>query len=285
MSRRRFTALAVFGLIAPWFSFSVVFVLAGVGLHLLVTELLRKDRRQRGDRRGHGPGLARQLRRLLPALAVDPEHAGFHLGLVELRVPAHSPAVARPTLSLLAETLANVFINPGSLLCAAARLPVTAVAGVGAGDHRLRLAGPALAGRALPGDFARCSSRSRPRGSISIRSTAGCCSTWCPTYLLLLAEGIAAIGRHTGWLVTLALAGFFLYGQAAEIVWHKAIQPRVRPFDSHGDLKNDLLDYLESRSVDHAGPASRDSPGPMPARSRGSHGQFHGSAWFLEPLP
>jgi hypothetical protein len=66
-----------------------------------------------------------------------------------------------------------------------------------------------------------------------------------PTYLLLLAEGVAAVGRPTSWLVTLALAGFLLYGEAAEITWHKAIQARSRTFDSHGDLKNDLLDYLE----------------------------------------
>ena len=48
-----------------------------------------------------------------------------------------------------------------------------------------------------------------------------------PTYLLLLAEGVAAVGRPTGWLVTLVLAGFLLYGEAAEILWYKAIQASV----------------------------------------------------------
>ena len=66
-----------------------------------------------------------------------------------------------------------------------------------------------------------------------------------PTFLLLLSEGVAAIGRRSGWLVTLTLAGCFLYGEAAEVFWHQAVQPRMRPFDTHGDLKNDLLDYLE----------------------------------------
>ena len=56
MSPRRFLALGVFGLIAPWFSFPVVFVLAGVGLHLIVTETMRKDYRQGGDCRRHEPG-------------------------------------------------------------------------------------------------------------------------------------------------------------------------------------------------------------------------------------
>ena len=50
-----------------------------------------------------------------------------------------------------------------------------------------------------------------------------------PTYLLLLAEGVAAVGRPTGWLVTLALAGFLLYGEATEILWYKAIQSRSHP--------------------------------------------------------
>src|SRR5436189_79211 len=48
MSPRQFMALGVFGLIAPWFSFPVVFVLAGVGVHLIVTEAMRKDYRRAG---------------------------------------------------------------------------------------------------------------------------------------------------------------------------------------------------------------------------------------------
>ena len=81
-----------------------------------------------------------------------------------------------------------------------------------------------------------------------------------PTYILALAEGIAAVGRFTGWPVIVVLAGFFLAGQASEILWHKAIQPRARPFDSHGDLKNDLLDYLESKRYAR----QREAGSPLP---------------------
>jgi hypothetical protein len=72
-----------------------------------------------------------------------------------------------------------------------------------------------------------------------------------PSYLMLLSQGVAALGRRTSWLVTLALAGFLLYGETAEILWHKAILPRSRTFDSRGDLKKDLLDYLNDQRSLH----------------------------------
>jgi hypothetical protein len=80
-----------------------------------------------------------------------------------------------------------------------------------------------------------------------------------PTFLLLLSEGVSAIGGRTCWLVTLTLAGCFLYGEAAEVFWYKAIQPRMRPFDTHGDLKNDLLDYLELQRHPPQRPSPRDN--------------------------
>jgi len=78
-----------------------------------------------------------------------------------------------------------------------------------------------------------------------------------PTFLLLPSEGAAAIGRRTGWLVTFGLAAFLIYGEASDVFWHKMVQGRYRPFDSHGDLKNDLLDYLE---LQRKGPAPPTSP-------------------------
>ena len=70
-----------------------------------------------------------------------------------------------------------------------------------------------------------------------------------PTYHLLLVEGIAFVGRCTRVWAAIALASVFLLGQASDIVWDRAIlqRGRLRPFDSHADLKNDLLDYLDTQ--------------------------------------
>ena len=70
-----------------------------------------------------------------------------------------------------------------------------------------------------------------------------------PTYHLLLVEGMAAVGRRTRPWATLALAVIFLGGQAGDIAWEQVVMPknRSRPFDTHGDLKNDLLDELDYR--------------------------------------
>ena len=242
MSPRRFLALGVFGLIAPWFSFPVVFVLAGVGLHLIVTEAMRKDYRRAGFAVGMSLlwllsfGACFLLSR---SILSKRDFIWVWWNFAFLPLPPRSMA----DVSLVAEAMANVFINPASVLTPLS-LPYTALLA-----SVLALIGCVSLGRRWPGGLFLVIS------PLVLALAASALHQYpfhgrlllylVPTYLLLLAEGVAAIGRPTGWLVTLALAGFLLYGEAAEIVWHKAIQRRSRPFDSHGDLKNDLLDYLE----------------------------------------
>ena len=242
LSRRRLAVLAVFGLIAPWFSFSVVFVLAGVGLHLLVTELLRKDRQRAAIVAGMGLAWLVSFAGcflLSRSILSSRDFIWVWWNFAFLPVPPRSVA----DLTLLGETLANVFINPGSILTP---LPLPATAALASA---LALLGCVSLARRWPGGlflvispvlFALAAS-----GLHQYPFHGRLLLYLVPSFLLPLAEGVAAIGRRTSWLVTLALAGFLLYGEAAEIVWSKAIQPRSRTFDSHGDLKNDLLDYLE----------------------------------------
>jgi hypothetical protein len=66
-----------------------------------------------------------------------------------------------------------------------------------------------------------------------------------PTVHLLVAEGVAAIGRRTGLIGTVCLAAFLLATPLGDAVWQLAIIARSRPFDSHGDLWNDLLDQID----------------------------------------
>ena len=105
----------VFGLIAPWFSFSVVFVLAGVGLHLLATGLMQRDRKQIAS--VAAMGLAWLISfggcfLLSRSILSKRDFIWVWWNFAFLPIPPRSWA----DCSLLAETLANVFINPGSLL-------------------------------------------------------------------------------------------------------------------------------------------------------------------------
>jgi hypothetical protein len=246
LTRRRFFALLMFGLVAPWLSFPLVFVLAGVGLHLLFSRMMRKDWTGAAIVAGMGLGWLVSFAGcfvLSRSILSTRDFIWVWWNFAFLPIPPRSLA----ELSLLGETLANVFINPGSLLSPFSLVTTAVVASI------LALLGCVSLARRWPGGFFLVI------GPLLFALVASALHQYpfhgrlllylVPTYILLLSEGIAAVSRPFGQplrlLVTLLLAAFFLYGQAAEILWHKAIQRRARPFDSHGDLKNDLLDYLE----------------------------------------
>jgi hypothetical protein len=255
-SDRQIKALAIFGLIAPWFSFTVVFILAGVGLHLLVNQALRKDWRK--------TAVTTSI-----CLAWLISFAGCYLlsrsimsrrdflwvwwNFAFLPLPPRSLADA----SLLAESIANVFINPASILTPFT-LPFTALLA-----SVMALIGCLSLGRRWPaGLFLVISPLFLTLAASGLHQYpfhGRLLFVLVPTFLFLLSEGVAALGRRTGWLVTLTLASCFLYGEAAEVFWHKAIQHRMRPFDTHGDLKNDLLDYLEYRRSRLPGPSPQNN--------------------------
>ncbi len=241
---RQLAALAVFGLIAPWFSFTVVFVLAGIGMHLLVIAALRKDWRRAALTMGIGLAWLISFAAcflLSRSIMSRRDFLWVWWNFAFLPVPPRSLADA----SLLGESIANVFINPVSILTPMNLAYTAALASI------VSLAGCLSLGKRWPGGLFLLLSplflALAASGLHQYPFHGRLLFCLVPTFLLLLAEGVAAIGRRSGWLVTLALAGCFLYGEAAEVLWHKAIQPRSRTFDTHGDLKNDLLDYLDGQ--------------------------------------
>ncbi len=240
----RFAALAIFGIVAPWFSFTVVFVLAGVGLHLLVTNVLNKDWRKAVMTAGVGLSWLVSFAGcflLSRSIMSRRDFLWVWWNFAFLPVPPRSLTDA----SLLAESVANVFINPASIL-SPLNLVYTAVLG-----SIMAFLGCLSLGRRWPGGLFMLLSplclALAASGLHQYPFHGRLLFCLVPTFLLLLSEGVAAVGRRAGWVAMLALAGCFLYGEAVEVLWHRAIQPRSRTFDSHGDLKNDLLDYLESR--------------------------------------
>jgi hypothetical protein len=67
-----------------------------------------------------------------------------------------------------------------------------------------------------------------------------------PSVHLLVAEGAVTLTRRGGLWLTVAMAVFLLYQPVIELFWNTTFrQLGHMGFDSHGDLRPDLLDYLE----------------------------------------
>jgi hypothetical protein len=245
-TRRRFRALAAWGVVAPWFSFPVVFVLAGAGLHLMA-RAWRADGR-RGLARAAAVGASWVVSFLgcflvSRSIVSKRDFLWVWWDFAFLPIPPRSWLDARFTT----ETIANVFINPASVLTPFGLIPTAILASLLAAIGAVSLGrrwrgGLFLVLAPLVVHLAVSALRQYPFHGRLILSLV-------PTYHLLLVEGIAAVGRSTRPWATLLLAVVFLGGQAGDIFWNQVVMPktRSRPFDTHGDLKNDLMDELDHR--------------------------------------
>jgi hypothetical protein len=68
-----------------------------------------------------------------------------------------------------------------------------------------------------------------------------------PSFLVPMAEGVAAIGRRWRWAVMAGLIAFLLVSAVSDTIYILEYQ-RYRVFDTHGDQRNDLLDAIEVRA-------------------------------------
>jgi hypothetical protein len=86
-----------------------------------------------------------------------------------------------------------------------------------------------------------------------------------PIIHLPVAEGAAALTRRGRPVLAFALGTFLLFQPAYELLWHQLIVKRFHgAFDSHGDLRPDLLDYLERRHWRPGPPVQPDADGGEP---------------------
>ena len=68
-----------------------------------------------------------------------------------------------------------------------------------------------------------------------------------PSFLLLLGEGADLVGRRLGRTAMAVVVVLLLVTTTVQSL-DQIDRPRARGFDSHGDQRNDLLDYLENQA-------------------------------------
>jgi hypothetical protein len=245
--RQRLTILAVFGIVGVWFSFPLIFSLAGVGLAGLATQIRRKDWNQAGVWVAIGLAwlvsfggcflVSDRIVTKAPFLRVWWDFAF-------LRIPPHSMAEAVGVFW----QFVNVVVDPTGVVTPAPHVWTGLLGGaVGLiGLVALTRRSPAKALIvAAPFVFAAAAAALKhyPFHGRLIQFLI-------PSVLFMLAEGVAVISRRgrIGLGAGVVLSAFLLIQPAGDAVYYRIVQPRARPFDSHGDLHGDLLDELEFRA-------------------------------------
>jgi hypothetical protein len=249
---RRLLALAGFGAVGVWFSYPLALVLAGVGTYLIGVAAIRKEWRRALGLVAMGLAWASSFaacyvvsHRILSKEAFIWKWWDFAF----LRLPPRSLA----ELSRDFWQVINLFNSPADVLTPLGVLP-SAFLALG-----LFLWGCVALGRRWRGGvylllapllFALAASAMRQypfHGRLLIFLV--------PSVHLLIGEGAAALTRRGGPWLTLVAAAFLLYQPVADTFWHELIQRRHHTaYDSHGDLRADLLDYLDRLPARHPGP-------------------------------
>jgi len=245
--RKRFTVLAVFGIVAVWFSFPLVFSLAGIGLAGLATQIHRKDWKHAGLWAAIGLAwlvsfggcflVSDRIVTKAPFLRVWWDFAF-------LRIPPHSMAEAVGVFW----QFVNVVVDPTGVVTPAPHvwtgLLGSALGLIGLAALTKRSPSKALI-VAAPIVFAAAAAALKhyPFHGRLIQFLI-------PSVLFMLAEGVAVISRRgrIGLGAGTVLSAFLLIQPAGDAVYYRFVQSRARPFDSHGDLHGDLLDELEFRA-------------------------------------
>lgn len=237
---------ALIGVVATWASFPAIFVLAGVAMVLTTRFALRGDRRNAIVCAGLG---------LLWALSFALCYA------ISRRMLSGSPFLATwwnfSFLPLPPRTwtdavnvfwvMSNLFVNPlglngpwGPKPGAFLGLAITLCGVVFSGKTQRERIVLLL----LPFAFAASASALRAypfHGRLLL--FAG------PMLALLIGYGIAALGRFAKPLAIVASI-LVLFGPAFDMLYHHAIMPFTHTvFDTHGDLRPDLLDELERPTI------------------------------------
>jgi hypothetical protein len=264
--RRNWRVLAAFGTIGVWFSFPLAFVLAGVGTYAMTSAAIRRD--WNNVRRAFLVSVVWAASFLAcfavsRAILTKKQFIWIWWDFAFLPLPPRSVA----DLERVFWHIVNVFNSPADVVTPLGVLP-SAFLALG-----FFVAGALVLGRNWPGGlylvisplvFALIASALRQypfHGRLLLFLV--------PTVHLLVAQGAATVAQGGAslvrrlaaclpdWLsIRIVRAGisalfvvspvFLLFQPAADVLSHYTFIRRVRTFDSHGDLRNDLLDYRES---------------------------------------
>jgi hypothetical protein len=244
LSPRRLATAAALGIAAMWSSFSSVFVLAGAGIWLAGQAALERRRRRLEALAVLGAVWAANFaacfavaRRLL---AEGPFMWNWW-GFAFLPLPPRTAAQAEQVFW----QFVNVFTNPVGI--------VTPLGPMGTALLSLALFAAGLISWATKRRWGTLVVLTAP---IALAMLASALHRYpfhgrlilylVPSFLLPMAEGVDAIGRRCGRLAMAALIALLLVSSSYEALDH-IDRIRSRGFDSHGDQRNDLLDYLEWR--------------------------------------
>ena len=242
MSRRWLLALAGFGVLGVWFSYPLALVLAGVGTYLIGEAALRRDWNKALAFVAMSVVWASSF-----AICYKVSHRILSKGqfiwdwwdFAFLPLPPHSIAELKQELW----QLVNVTNNPASVFTPMGVIPSAFLA---AG---LFLVGALAMGRRWRGGLYLLLA---PLLFVFVASTlhqypfhGRLLLFVVPTLHLLIGQGAAALTRRGGPVLTIILGAFLLYQPVGEACWHHLVQKRGRPWDSHGDIRPDVLDYLD----------------------------------------
>lgn len=241
---RRLAGLGLLGVVATWLSFPSAFVLAAIGTTLIARACWLQDWR-RASISGlislaWASSFAASYWVAASVTSQDPFLQTWW-NFAFIPIPPRSPT----DLERACWQVANVLINPVGLATPLGLLG-TAWLGLGLGllgttalgirrpDQLAILTLPALAA------LAASSLRAYPfHGRLIL--------FLIPSALLIVAEGAAVLTDRTWRPLLWPLAAFLLLRPTLDLANHVLIQPLRRPFDSHGDLRPDLLDRFEAR--------------------------------------
>lgn len=233
----RLIAAAALGVVATWFSHPSVFVLAGVATWLVGRAALHK---QWADFAGF----------LILGLVWAASFLGCYL--VSRSLLTENPVLwpfwhfaflplpprSLADLATVFRHLLNLFVNPvntitplGPFPSAAIGLTLTAIGGIS-----LAVRKPVVGWMLLAPVFLAMVASSLQSYPFHARVVL----YLLPAFVILIAEGIAAIGRHIGKAPAIVLGLFLLVTPASSAIGYLS-RPHLHAFDAHGDLRRDLF--------------------------------------------
>ncbi len=250
---RGLLALAALGAVGVWFSHTLILILAAAGTYLMAEALVRRDVRSSLILAAMGAawllsfaGCYVVSHRILSKEAFIWNWWDFAF----LPIPPRSSADVRKVFW----AIANLFDSPSDVKMPIGMVPTAIVAML------LWIVGAISLGRRRPGGLYLLAA------PLAFTLVASALHQYpfhgrlliflVPAVQMLVAEGAAALARPGGWPLAMLLGAFLLFQPVCDALWHRFIQAiNHDAYDTHGDLRPDLLDYL-----DHSGPRRVEQP-------------------------